>query len=205
MARAYIGGALFCFPRAWQPQAFAGSSWGMAGGLWLFPTARLQTPRSGSGTYPRPASVGSLQSLGGNSTGCHGFHRRQLGWSRHFSIWVPCRGRDSRPAISERGAARGRWRAEHGRGEGSAARQEAGTGAGPRGAEERGKVDRGLEQRLRLQPRHDARSGNASHGCRALNCIRRSGPRVWSTVAPCPWLCGTSLFRARCASEVAAS
>lgn len=100
MARAHIGGALFCFPRAWQPQAFAGSSWGVAGGLWLFPTARLQTPRSGSGTYPRPASVGSLQSLRGNSTGCHGFHRRQLGWSRHFSICVPCRGRDSRPAIN---------------------------------------------------------------------------------------------------------
>lgn len=84
------------------------------------------------------------------------------------------------------GEARGRGRAELGRGEGSAARQEAGTGAGPRGAEERGKVDRRLERRLRLGARHDALPGNTSHSSRALSCAAKSGPRGWSTLVPSP-------------------
>lgn len=84
------------------------------------------------------------------------------------------------------GETRGRGRAELGRCEGSAARQEAGTGAGPRGAEERGKVDRGLERRLRLEARHDAWPGNTSHSSRALSCAAKSGPRGWSTLVLSP-------------------
>lgn len=84
------------------------------------------------------------------------------------------------------GEARGRGRAELGRGEGSAARQEAGTGAGPRGAEERGKVDRGLVRRLQLGARHDARPGNTSHSSRALSCAAESEPRGWSTLVRTP-------------------
>lgn len=108
------------------------------------------------------------------------FHLGALLGSGSLSGWL--RGTRSRAP----GETRGRGRAELGRGEGSAARQEAGTGAGPRGAEERGKVDRGLERRLRLGARHDARPGNTSHSSRALSCAEKRGPRGWSTLVPSP-------------------